>query len=337
MATLVFGAVGTLVGGPLGGAIGSLIGNQLDHAISGPSVREGPRLKELAVSTSSYGQPIARLFGTTRAAGTIIWATDMIESSETTRGGKGAPSTTQYAYSISLAVVLSSRPIVRVGRIWADGNLLRGEAGDMKTGGNLRVHTGHADQDVDPLLAAALGDQCPAHRGLAYAVLEDLQLGDFGNRIPALSFEVSADGSGVHLVEALLEGQDTTVSAVPAAAGITGFAYEGGSTARVLEAVDALVPLAADTGHAGLEITPGALSEPVATLPDPIAWPDGDFGTRTGRRFARAVADGPNAMRYYDSGRDFQPGLQRAGAARDRQATARSSYPLPCPRKMQRR
>lgn len=313
MATLVFGAVGTLVGGPLGGAIGALLGNQLDRAIVGSPSREGARLKELAVSTSSYGQPIPRLFGATRAAGTIIWATDLRESSESLSGGKGRPSTTQYAYSISLAVALSSRPITRIGRIWADGNLLRGEAGDMKTGGTLRVHTGRADQEADPLLAAALGAHCPAHRGLAYAVLEDLQLGEFGNRIPALSFEVFADGEGPGLIRALIEPVEAAALTIPEAAAIGGFAHEGGSLASALDALDTIVPLAVETGGAGLAIGPGAPRGAAARLPAPIAWPDGEFGIRTGQRHARAVCSGPTALRYHDSDRDYQPGLQRAG------------------------
>lgn len=53
MATLVFGALGSALGGPLGGAIGSLIGRAIDREIIGVSEREGARLKELAVSTSS--------------------------------------------------------------------------------------------------------------------------------------------------------------------------------------------------------------------------------------------------------------------------------------------
>src|SRR5690606_38517213 len=115
----------TAIGGPLGGAIGSLIGHQLDRAVvgSGPR-REGPRLRELAVTTSSYGTPIPRHFGTMRAAGTIVWATDLAESSERSGGGKGRPATTTYDYSASFAVALASRPIWRLGRVWADGNLL---------------------------------------------------------------------------------------------------------------------------------------------------------------------------------------------------------------------
>lgn len=318
MATLVFDAVGSLVGGPIGGAIGALLGREIDRGIIGAPAREGPRLKELAVSSSSYGQPLARLYGATRAAGTIVWATDIRESRERSGGGKGQPATTSYSYSVSLTIVLSSRPIERVGRIWADGNLLRGAAGDLKTGGTLRVHLGHGDQAPDPLLAGALGAQCPAHRGLAYVVLEDLQLGDFGNRIPALSFEVFADGGGAALIPAVLTAAPVPVIAQPVAgaAPIAGFAHEGGSLAQLLDLLGEAVPLTADAAEAGLAIGPPE-AEPAAVLPMPIAWPDGEFGARTGERWARGEAPGPDALRYYDSERDYQPGYQRAtGRAR---------------------
>ncbi len=162
MATLVLGAVGTLVGGPLGGAIGTLVGRQVDAAVIGGASREGPRLKDLAISTSTYGQPIARHYGQMRVAGTIIWSTDLVENEDTSGGGKGKPKTTNYSYSVSMAVALSSRPIAAMGRIWADGNLLRGAAGDLKTGGEVRFYAGHADQQADPLMAAALGCRLPS-------------------------------------------------------------------------------------------------------------------------------------------------------------------------------
>ena len=117
MATLILSAVGTAIGGPIGGTIGTLIGSQIDAEIFKPKGREGPRLKELSVTTSSYGTPIARHFGTMRAAGTIVWATDLKESSEKVGGGKGQPSTTTYSYSSSFAVALSSRPIRRLKRV----------------------------------------------------------------------------------------------------------------------------------------------------------------------------------------------------------------------------
>ena len=189
MATLLLSTVGTLVGGPLGGAIGALAGRAIDGAIIGGGKREGPRLKDVAVTTSSYGQPIPPHHGRMRSAGSIIWATDLVEHSAKKGGRKGQPSVTSYSYTTSFAVALSSRQILGVGRVWADGNLLRGEAGDLKVGGTMRLHSGWGDQAPDPLIAAAEGlDRCPAWRGLAYVVFEDLELTDFFNRIPALTF-----------------------------------------------------------------------------------------------------------------------------------------------------
>src|SRR3546814_13132789 len=66
-----------------------------------------------------------------RVAGTVIWATDLNENKQKSGGGKGRPSVTSSSYSVSFAVAISSRPLLRVVRIWADGTLLRGLAGDF--------------------------------------------------------------------------------------------------------------------------------------------------------------------------------------------------------------
>ena len=62
MATLLLTAVGSAFG-PIGGAIGALVGRSIDSRLFGSAGKEGPRLKELNVSGSSYGTPIARHFG----------------------------------------------------------------------------------------------------------------------------------------------------------------------------------------------------------------------------------------------------------------------------------
>ncbi|MFL6801084.1 MAG: hypothetical protein ACJ8EQ_04860, partial [Sphingomicrobium sp.] len=118
MATLVLSTVGTLLGGPVGGAIGSLVGQSIDQQIF-RSPRRGPRLGDLSVQTSSYDTQIPRIYGTMRVAGSIIWSTDLVESTQTS-GAKGQPDTT-YSYSVSFAVALSSRRLVEIRRIWADG------------------------------------------------------------------------------------------------------------------------------------------------------------------------------------------------------------------------
>lgn len=320
MATLIFTAIGTALGGPLGGAIGSLIGNQIDRAVIGGPKREGPRLKELAVTTSSYGTPLARHYGTMRAAGSVIWSTDLIESSEKSGGGKGKPSVTTYSYSVSFAVALASRPIRRLGRIWADGNLLRGEAGDLKTGGELRIYEGHGDQAVDPLIASAEGEACPAFRGRAYCVFESLQLADFGNRIPALTFEIVADDGEVTLAK-LVEPLDRPIDAAPALPGLSGFSNEGGPLAYSLTAIDEVYPLACDAGGDKLTIrSADAVPADPPLLPEPaVDASEESFGGAAGeaRRRQPTRREIPDGLRYYDTGRDFQAGLQRAdGRAR---------------------
>ena len=112
MATLVLTTLGNAVGGPIGGAIGAVLGNLVDRRMLG-TAREGPRLTELAVQTSSYGTAIPQLFGTMRVAGTVIWSTDLRETRDRSGGGKGQPATTAYSYSASFAVLLSARAIRR--------------------------------------------------------------------------------------------------------------------------------------------------------------------------------------------------------------------------------
>lgn len=181
MATLVLGAVGSAVGGPLGGALGAMLGQTLDQGFFG-SGRRGPRLGDLSVQASSYGAAIPKIYGTMRAAGTIVWSTDIQERAADPGG---------YSYSANFAVALSSRRIKGVRRIWAEGSLLRAAEGDFKVRTDFRLYPGTEDQPVDPLIAAIEGvDRAPAFRGLAVAVFEGLELATYGNRIPSLTFEI---------------------------------------------------------------------------------------------------------------------------------------------------
>src|SRR3546814_8070072 len=66
--------------------------------------------------------------------------------------------------------------------------------------GAFRLFTGDPDQNADQLMASAEGAaQIPAHRGFSYVVFEDLQLADYGNRIPSLTFEVFAEIGRAHV------------------------------------------------------------------------------------------------------------------------------------------
>lgn len=316
MATLLLTAVGTAIGGPLGGAIGAFLGQQADQALIGSGNREGPRLKELAVTTSSYGQPIPRHFGRMRVAGSIIWATDLREEVSKEGGGKGKPSVTSYSYSSSFAVALSSTPIASVGRIWANGDLLRGAGGDLKTQGTMRTYLGTGDNAIDPLIAADKGSNIPAFRDYAYIVFEDLQLADFGNRIPALTFEIfSPEGSNVALSDLVpSNASDLTSLNLDHA---RGFSDEGGSLARSLAAIDRAYPLVCRTAADGLIVTSATnVPEAVPTLSEQLIDARDDEGERRNLQRGHDIGREPIALRYYDEGRDYQPGVQRALGAK---------------------
>jgi len=318
MATLLFSAIGTAIGGPLGGAIGALAGQAIDTAIIGGGRREGARLKELSPTTSTYGEILPRHFGRMRVPGSIIWATDLAEHRETQGGGKGRPSVTTYSYTASFAVALASRPIAGLGRIWADGNLLRGASGDLKAGGQMRLHQGWGDQAPDPLIAAAEGTaRCPAWRGLAYVVFEDLELGDFFNRIPALTFEVIADAGGFGLQD-LFDAAIDEADAAVALPGLAGWSCDG-PLAKTLRQLEPILPMDCDAAGARLVIARERLQdEPIALTAPAVAVENGEIGGRYGlsRRREPPPVAAPEGLRYYDLDRDYQPGLQRtAGRA----------------------
>ena len=321
MATLILTAVGTALGGPIGGALGALVGQQVDAAVFAPPTRRGPRLKELAVQSSSYGSPIPRHYGRMRAAGSVIWATDLAETREKSGGGKGRPKVVTFSYSSSFAVALASRPIVGIGRIWADGNLLRGAEGDLKASGTLRVHLGHGDQEADSLIAAAEGSKrAPAFRHTAYAVLEDLALAEFGNRVPALTFEVIADNGAVSVTNVLSDAVEGATVA-PLSGEVSGYSIEAGTALDLIESFSAIFPLACTVDAGTVQIGPAdKVAQNPPHLPQPVpALSNDDASGATGfiRQRDRQAARREAGLRYYDTARDYQPGFQR-GSGRSR-------------------
>lgn len=313
MATLVLTAVGGAVGGPVGAAIGAILGQQIDGRLFAPKGRHGPRLGDLAVQTSSYGSELPRIFGAMRVAGTVIWATDLQEHKRTSGGTKGRPKTTEYSYTASFAVALSARPINGVRRIWAEGRLLRGASGDFKSATGYRLHLGNEDQEVDPLIAAVEGPaQAPAYRGLAYAVFEDMQLEDFGNRIPSLTFEVEADSEPVSVgaIAAELSAGAIEDGGTP---GLTGFAAGGDSVRSALETLGQAMPLPLRDSGTVLSLVSG-YEAPILI--------DAEFTGATSLTGAGGAGDisqramggltGEVSVAYHDPARDYQVGLQRA-------------------------
>lgn len=328
MATLVLTAVGSAIGGPVGGAIGAAIGQQIDQIIFAPKPREGARLKELEIQTSSYGTQIPAIFGAMRVAGTVIWATDLVERRAKSGGGKGRSSTINYSYSVSMAVTLSSRPVARIGRIWADGNLLRGSAGDLKVDTQLRLYTGHEDQPLDPLMASAeAAGQCPAHRGLAYAIFEDLQLADYGNRIPSLTFELFEREDAVSIA-AIFDAATGGEVIGTTEQDVRGFALSGQSATAPLSLLLDIFPVELRVDDDGLTVgDPVSPSESTAFIVPAVAENREQFDPPLQTLDSANQLPHSLALRYYDADRDFQAGVQRS----ERGAFSRNAVQIELP------
>lgn len=324
MATIVLSAVGQYFGGPIGSAIGAVIGQQIDRAIIGNGkAREGPRIKELDIQTSSYGTQVPAIFGAMRVAGTVIWATDLVETRQKSGGGKNRPSTINYSYSASFAVALSSRRVARIGRIWADGNLLRGAAGDFKSETMFRFHNGSGDQPLDSLLASAEAiGQCPAYRGLAYAVFEDFQLADFGNRIPSLTFEIFERDGAVPFMDITSATSGGAISG-NSAVSIAGFAAQGSDCRSAIEPLISVLPVIIRPFGDTMAVSDWNADTATIGLSDPVI---ADGGTKIERpvfaRDANSRAPSNLSIRHYEPQRDFQTGVQTSrsiGTARNKE------------------
>jgi hypothetical protein len=212
--------IGGAIGGPIGAAIGGAIGGAIGQTFTPTQKFQGPRLGDLRVTGTEYGQTIPWVAGSPRISGQIIWASAKREIANTVKqgkgGGGGAESTT-YTYEVDVAYLLSENPIAGVSRIWINGELVGLVNGGVPTGnwfidgvlelsgqlGNgkfseFRVYTGTDDQMPDSIIEAVVGvGNTPAYRGRGYCVIKSLQLGGSG-QIPNITFEIAyAKGSQV--------------------------------------------------------------------------------------------------------------------------------------------
>lgn len=150
------------------------------------------------------------------------------------------------------------------------------------------------------MIASATG-AAPAHRGVAYAVFEQLQLADFGNRIPSLTVEVIADPD-----EVTIGGIAQAIGAGGAAGDgpadtLTGFAASGGSIAG---AVAVLADAAGGwfVPRGGGVVLANRLG--AARAIEPVAL--------TRMRAAADQVPVAISVAHHDPARDYQIGLQRA-------------------------
>jgi len=181
-----------------GMTIGMAVGGIIDPPPQQVLYQEGARLGDLSTQTSEWGTPIPRLFGTYRMAGNIIWSLPLNETKhvEESGGGKGGGGTktesTWYTYAGSWAVGLCEGEIDGVLKIWFDSILVY-DGTDYSGGlnsGNYSIYLGTADQMPDWFIQKTNPDT-PAFRHLVYFVFRDIELENYGNRIPRVSVELA--------------------------------------------------------------------------------------------------------------------------------------------------
>jgi hypothetical protein len=226
MASIAIATAGAVLGGMTAAAaeaaimtgisVGWSVGMMASRfLLEGPETEtsiDGPRLADLTCQSSSYGQSIPIVYGSMRIAGNVIWASGIEEhehreTHNISGGGKGkgggssSTTTTTYTYTVSIAVGLCQGPIVGVRRIWCDGKLMFNKSANasfsdvlnsQEKANSITIYQGTADQEPDPVIEGYEGiGNVSGYRDTAYIVFEDLELKDFGNKIPNIEVEVA--------------------------------------------------------------------------------------------------------------------------------------------------
>jgi len=167
------------------------------------------------IPSVGYGAPIHAIYGNARVSCTLMWAAPINETKtveEVESGGKGGSSTsyqrTTSLYDATFAQLIGQEEIVGISRIWLNGKIfyenrpyLTGKPLDAANNAEnfFTLYRGTNDQVADTLMAAAIGaDNTPAYRGRSYIVFKELQLADYGNRIPQVDVEVVQWGTGAY-------------------------------------------------------------------------------------------------------------------------------------------
>jgi hypothetical protein len=210
-AAVGYGVTGTMFGLQMGWLAGSVLGSLFQPT----QKAQGPRLDDLKISGTEYGQPITYVQAHPRVPGQIWWSSDKREiATTTTTGGKGGGGveTTTYIYEVDVLYGLTDNIIAGVTRIWMNGKLIwtnlstatdasiaASASTDLWT--RMTVYTGATSQLPDPTYETAVGTaNAVAYRNRGSIFFQGLQLGSSG-QFPQLTFEVQTSAnSGVMLV-----------------------------------------------------------------------------------------------------------------------------------------
>ena len=200
--TIVGGIIGAYFGAPqLGMAIGGLIGGAID-----PTKINGPHIGDGQAQTSTTGVPIAWVQGTAKVAGTLIGFSKRVEVAVKDDGKGSGTVTTQYQAHQSYAILVAESDALRGSTINSvlvvdqDGKIvydIRPEsnfaAASAKWKANVDFYFGGEDQMPISNIENWYGvGNTPGYRGRLVVVFRDINISNFGDRIPSYLFTVSA-------------------------------------------------------------------------------------------------------------------------------------------------
>lgn len=183
--------VGYWFGGPTGAQWGFAIGGGLGALTADRPNIQGPRLEDLKIVGTDYGQAIPWVAGSPRLAPQYIWASPLREISNSKKQGKGGGAkVTSFTYECDVVLLLTENITEGAARDWLNSELVRNGM-TVKDGiwAGVTVYTGEIDQLPDPTYEAAVGN-VPAYRGRTTIVIRSLQLGN-GKQLPNLEHQIS--------------------------------------------------------------------------------------------------------------------------------------------------
>lgn len=190
-------AIGSAVGGTFLGVAaaswGWFAGSLLASAIFKPPNQQGPRLQDLTITGTDYGQTVPWVAGSPRLAPSYVWVSALREIASTQKVGKGGgQKVTTYTYECDVMLRLTENITDGVARDWINSELVRNGL-TLKQGlwSAITVYTGDIDQLPDPTYEAAVGvGNAPAYRGGTTIVITGLQLGN-GKQLPNFEHQPS--------------------------------------------------------------------------------------------------------------------------------------------------
>lgn len=212
MGSIVLGALGSGLLGPVGGMIGGQAGSMLDNMLLNHKYIRKPSLQDLIVEASTMGLPIPIVYGRNKLAGNLIQSDLLHAEKHSGKGGMmgGSKGTPYYTYNASFACGICRGPIRNIWRIFADSKVIWDMNPDFANQGTPQAH---------PFVMSSFISNGDGSGGTA--ILYHYGTGKNSNRQTA--------GSSVRFYYGVegLQGPDPAMQAIPSMVGFAQPAYQG--------------------------------------------------------------------------------------------------------------